>query len=79
MLFPLSRIVSCRNVFPVVPRLKRESSQPKEALQPEPESEKTELSNTFGFLAAVAVEAALGAGACYMIAENKEQQQERNS
>ena len=43
------------------------------------EAEKTglDLSSTFGYLAAGAVGAALGAGACYMIAKNKEENKER--
>ena len=37
------------------------------------------LSNTFGYLAAGALGAAVGAGACYMLAKHKEEQKEQSS
>ena len=37
------------------------------------------FSNTFGYLAAGALGAAVGAGACYMLAKHKEEQQEQSN
>ena len=88
--FPLHRrVISSRSVSgPVVPRAQPRSMS---MFESEPEHENafsfggqtgksdSSLSNSFGYLAAGAVGAALGAGACYLLAKNKDDEQKKKS